>query len=132
MSRPSAFCAKTRTLVATALFGATVIAGAGIAYANTSHKGGFDGTWSVLIVTEAGSCDRAYRYPVRISNGSVGYAGQAGGFTVSGRVGGNGAVTVRVSRGSQYAQGNGRLSGSSGQGTWRGGDCSGYWTAEKR
>jgi hypothetical protein len=37
----------------------------------------FDGTWSVLIVTEEGTCDRAYRYPVRISNGSVGYAGEA-------------------------------------------------------
>lgn len=26
----------------------------------------FDGTWSVEIITETGSCDRAYRYPVRI------------------------------------------------------------------
>ena len=29
----------------------------------------FDGTWSVEIITEAGTCDRAYRYPVRIENG---------------------------------------------------------------
>ena len=42
--------------------------------------------WSVLIVTEKGTCDRAYRYPVRISNGSVGYAGEAS-FNVTGRVG---------------------------------------------
>ena len=53
-------------------------------------------------MTEQGTCDRAYRYPVRISNGSVGYAGEAS-FNVSGRVGANGAVTVTVSRGSQSA-----------------------------
>ena len=61
-------------------------------------KANFDGNWSVLIVTEKGTCDRAYRYPVRITSGSVGYAGQAS-FNVVGRVGGNGAVTVTVSRG---------------------------------
>ena len=47
-------------------------------------------------MTEKGTCDRAYRYPVRISNGSVGYAGEAS-FNVSGSVGANGAVTVTVS-----------------------------------
>ena len=40
-------------------------------------KPSFDGSWSVLIVTEKGTCDRAYRYPVKIENGSVGYAGSA-------------------------------------------------------
>src|SRR6188472_912519 len=69
-----------------------------------ASKQSFDGTWSVLIVTEKGTCDRAYRYPVRISNGSVGYAGEAS-FNVVGRVGGNGAVTVTVSRGSHSATG---------------------------
>ena len=37
-------------------------------------------------MTEKGTCDRAYRYPVKIENGSVGYAGSAS-FTVSGKVG---------------------------------------------
>ena len=46
----------------------------------------FDGGWSVLIVTEKGTCDRAYRYPVKIENGSVGYAGSAS-FNVTGKVG---------------------------------------------
>ena len=93
----------------------------------------FDGNWSVLIVTEQGTCDRAYRYPVRISGGSVGYAGQAS-FNVSGRVGGNGAVTVTVSRGSQSATGSGVLSSTDGSGRWRAasGECSGSWTAERR
>ena len=64
----------------------------------------FDGQWSVLIVTEKGRCDRAYRYPVKIENGAVGYAGSAS-FNISGSVGNNGAVTVTVSRGSQSATG---------------------------
>ena len=72
-------------------------------------KPSFDGTWSVLIVTEKGTCDRAYRYPVKIENGSVGYAGTAS-FKVSGKVGDNGSVTVTVSRGSQSAKGTGRMS----------------------
>jgi hypothetical protein len=96
-------------------------------------KPNFDGAWSVLIVTERGSCDRAYRYPVRISNGSVGYAGEAS-FSVTGRVGANGAVTVTVSRGNQSASGSGMLSSSDGSGRWRtaSGECSGTWTAERR
>ena len=67
-------------------------------------------------MTEKGTCDRAYRYPVRISGGSVGYAGEAS-FNVTGRVGANGAVTVTVSRGSQSATGSGMLSASDGSGT---------------
>src|ERR1041384_1216174 len=71
----------------------------------SATKQSFDGTWRVLIVTEKGACDRAYRYPVRISNGSVGYAGEAS-FNVSGSVGANGAVTVMVSKGNQRARGS--------------------------
>src|SRR3954452_7793708 len=98
-----------------------------------SGKQSLDGTWSVLIVTELGKCDRAYRYPVRISNGLVGYAGEAS-FNVSGSVGANGAVTVTVSRGSQSAKGTGQLSANGGSGHWTAGsgECSGSWSAERR
>ncbi|MBV8838096.1 MAG: hypothetical protein JO000_16305 [Alphaproteobacteria bacterium] len=93
----------------------------------------FDGGWSVLIVTEKGTCDRAYRYPVKIENGAVGYAGTAS-FNVTGKVGANGAVTVTVSRGDKSATGTGRMSGADGAGTWSAasGECSGTWTAERR
>ena len=99
----------------------------------SAGKASYDGTWSVLIVTQQGKCDRAYRYPVRISNGSVGYAGEAS-FNVSGNVGANGAVTVTVSRGGQSAKGTGQLSGNGGAGRWTAGsgECSGTWTAERR
>ena len=93
----------------------------------------FDGGWSVLIVTEKGTCDRAYRYPVKIENGSVGYAGTAS-FNVTGKVGQNGAVTVTVSRGDRSATGTGRMSATDGSGIWTAatGECSGTWTAERR
>ena len=99
----------------------------------SAGKGSFDGTWSVLIVTQQGKCDRAYRYPVRISNGSVGYAGEAS-FNVSGSVGQNGAVTVTVSKDNQSARGSGQLSATDGSGHWAtgSGECSGSWTAERR
>lgn len=91
----------------------------------------YDGKWSVLIITQKGECDRGYRYPVQISNGNVGYAGEAS-FTVSGRVNPSGAISVTVSRGSQSAHGTGRLSGNNGSGAWQAGTCAGTWTAERR
>ena len=113
---------------ALALLAATVAASA-----PASARSNYDGRWSVLIVTHKGSCDRAYRYPVKIDNGSVGYAGDSS-FTVSGKVGENGAVTVKVARGSQSANGQGRLSATDGSGMWTAGsgECSGTWTAERR
>jgi len=99
----------------------------------SASKASFDGGWSVLIVTEKGTCDRAYRYPIKIQNGMVDYAGSAS-FNVSGQVGANGAVTVKVSRGSQSATGTGSMSATDGAGTWiaGSGECSGIWTAERR
>ena len=117
-------------LAAAAILAATAVpafAAAAVAKSN------FDGQWSVLIVTQKGTCDRAYRYPVKIDNGSVGYAGEAS-FNVSGKVGANGAVTVTVSRGSSSAKGTGRMSTTDGAGIWTAGsgECSGTWTAERR
>jgi hypothetical protein len=91
----------------------------------------FDGLWSVLIVTERGDCERGYRYVVRVSDGRVRYAGD-GSFDVSGKVAANGAIAVTVARGDRRAVGTGRLNGSTGGGTWRGGACSGTWSADRR
>jgi len=91
----------------------------------------YDGLWSVSIVTEKGDCDRGYRYPVRISNGLLANAGDAV-FTITGRVGGAGAITVTVSGGGRSAIGSGRLAGNTGTGSWTGGSCSGSWSAERR
>src|ERR1043166_806320 len=59
----------------------------------------FDGNWSVLIVTDSGPCDRAYRYGLAIRDGSVIYQGSAS-VNVAGRVSRNGAVDVRAWAGS--------------------------------
>ena len=91
----------------------------------------YDGLWSVVIVTKNGQCDAAYRYPVRITNGSLGNAGTAP-INISGKVGKNGAVVVNVSAGDKSAVGKGRLAGASGAGSWSGGACSGIWEAERR
>jgi hypothetical protein len=94
----------------------------------------FDGTWSVEVVTEAGSCDRAYRYSVVLENGNARYGGPEA-FNVQGRVQGNGAVRASIARGSNRAEVTGRLAGSRGTGTWTasgGRSCSGTWNAEKR
>jgi hypothetical protein len=94
----------------------------------------FDGRWSVLLETQRGECDKAYRYPVAIENGVVRYAGDAG-FNVTGKVASNGTVQGSVTSGQTRASVNGRLAGSSGSGTWMisgSRNCSGNFTAEKR
>src|SRR5437879_13784762 len=112
-----------------------ILAAAGLALGCASALGtarpatsapSFDGVWSVVIVTEKGTCDRAYRYPVRISNGAVQSDGPSL-INVSGKVGGNGAVTVLVSAGDKSASGTGRLSGKAGGGRWSGAACAGSW-----
>jgi hypothetical protein len=116
-------------LAAAAIITASVVPASAPAFAKSSY----DGHWSVLIVTQKGTCDRAYRYPVKIDNGAVGYAGTAS-FNVTGKVGANGAVTVTVSRGDKSATGHGRMSATDGSGIWSAasGECSGTWTAERR
>ena len=119
----------------TLLFGLAIAAGfngfASMAIAQTNR---FDGTWSVEVVTESGSCDRAYRYAVTIENGRARYAGTEA-FNVSGQVRPNGAVSGSISRGQDRANVTGRLSGTTGGGTWTASGartCSGRWSAEKR
>ena len=116
------FAAGTLALSFAAMLGAA---------APASSAPSYDGVWSVVIMTDKGSCDRAYRYPIRIQNGSVLNEGSSP-ATITGKVAGNGAVTVNVSAGSKHASGSGRLSNTAGIGSWQGGDCSGTWEAERR
>jgi hypothetical protein len=116
-----------------ALIGLALCAGALASAEPVKAAPAYDGNWSVLIVTNKGECDRGYRYPVRISNGTVGYAGEAA-FNISGKVTDTGAITVIVSRGDKSAHGTGKLSGNGGAGSWKtgAGECTGTWTAERR
>ncbi|MGC1778964.1 MAG: hypothetical protein WBB34_13530 [Xanthobacteraceae bacterium] len=94
----------------------------------------FDGRWSVLIVTDAGTCDRAYRYALDIANGLVSYDDPS--FDVSGHVDARGHVSVSISAGGERATGTGQLSDDYGRGNWIGHSstsaCSGHWEAQRR
>jgi hypothetical protein len=107
------------------------LAGALGAAAPAAATPNYDGLWSVTIMTQKGNCDASYRYPVRISNGAVQNDGPSL-ISVSGKVGGNGAVTVLVSAGDKSANGTGKLSAKVGGGVWSGGSCAGRWEAERR
>jgi len=93
---------------------------------------GYDGSWNVVIITQAGSCDQAYSFPVQIVGNRVLSNGAA---NVTGSVGRGGGVAVRVSSGGSFAAGSGRLGTSSGAGSWSGrgsaGACSGHWQATR-
>jgi hypothetical protein len=116
-----------RTVTLVAAFAACTLP-----FASTAHAGPFDGSWSVLVITRSGPCDRSYRYGVTIYNGVVFGGGAA---SVSGRVSQIGHVSVSVSSGQGNAYGSGRLSRNSGGGSWRGrgpsGTCSGSWSAQR-
>src|SRR5262245_42744536 len=102
-----------------------------LASAPATSKPNFDGLWSVVIITEKGSCDRAYRYPIRITGGNL-LAAESVPARLSGRVTDAGVVNVTVAAGSKSAIGTGRLAGAAGIGSWKGGDCAGTWQAERR
>ena len=113
------------------LFAASAILTPGVA--DAKPPAGYDGSWNVLIITEVGSCDRAYSFPVRIAGNRVMSTG--GTANVTGSVGRGGSVAVRVSSGGSFANGAGRLGAGSGAGRWSGkgsvGLCSGRWQATR-
>ena len=118
------------------LFGAALVAGLGLLAPQVqAQTNKFDGRWSVEVITESGSCDRAYRYSVLIENGQARYGGQEA-FTVTGQVMANGNVSGAISHGQDRAEVVGRLDGAMGTGTWKAAGtsrtCAGRWNAEKR
>ena len=94
----------------------------------------FDGLWTVAIVTQQGPCDRSYRYPARIVGSRVSQANADPSYRLYGAVSRSGAIRVIVVRGSQWADGRGRLTDGHGAGNWTtsGGQCAGQWTADRR
>lgn len=117
------------------LYAAALIVAALAPSALLAQQNKFDGTWSILVVTEKGECDKVYRWPVIVENGRARYGGPEG-FNVSGQISANGAVSGTISRGQDRATVRGRLSGQGGSGTWTAAgssrNCSGSWTGEKR
>ncbi|MBV9555773.1 MAG: hypothetical protein JO254_01715 [Pseudolabrys sp.] len=103
--------------------------------AATAQAAQFDGHWSVSVITEKGPCDAGYRYDVNVSGGRIAYSGDAA-IGLDGTVNPSGQVIVAVGRNGEHANGKGRLTATSGAGTWQGGNaqssCAGRWEAERR
>ena len=91
----------------------------------------FDGSWSVSIVTQSGSCDRTLSLPVSIVDGRLDGANGA----MLGTVNAKGGVNVMMGGGDRRGTASGRLVGNSGSGRWTGNatgaSCSGSWTARR-
>jgi hypothetical protein len=100
-----------------------------------STQSSFDGRWSVVIITDAGTCDRSYRYGLVVSRGRISHEGDSS-VMISGGVDSRGRVSVSLRYGQAAAQGSGRLSRSDGEGRWHGASsgsrCSGRRLAERR
>jgi len=95
-------------------------------------RSAYDGSWELLFVTQKGACDAAYNFTVNIADGIVTHPNLV---KFRGVVARSGAVRASVTVQDKYASGSGRLSGTSGRGTWTGHSgnarCSGYWTAQR-
>jgi uncharacterized membrane protein YgcG len=128
---PSITAVSARWLVAAAVVLASAFNLASAKATRTVAR--HDGSWTVMIITEAGSCDQAYSFPVQIVGNRV--MSSSGTATITGQVGPSGSVAVRVSSGGSFANGTGRLGAGSGAGRWSGkgsaGACSGRWQATR-
>ena len=89
----------------------------------------FDGAWNVRISSSSETCGNGATVAIGINNGQI--ASTSAAVTASGRVADAGSINVTLSTGIKRAVGFGRLSGTSGSGTWRGAMCTGTWTAER-
>jgi hypothetical protein len=100
-----------------------------VGFATPSAAATFDGAWNVQITSSNSACNSGASVSIGISNGQV--ASNSATVTASGRVAEAGNISVILSTGLKRAVGTGRLSGTSGSGTWRAALCSGTWTAQR-
>jgi hypothetical protein len=110
------------------------VASAVAAVPSANAEGKFDGTWTFELVTKTGPCDRSYLGDVQVIDGAL-HLVAASSDTFSGRVTPSGAVTLTSTMGGSNGVGSGRVSGSSGSGSWhaemQNGVCSGVWSARR-
>ena len=92
----------------------------------------YDGSWELAFVTQTGTCDPTYNFTVNISEGIVTHPNLV---RFKGYVAKSGSVRASVTVQDKFASGTGRLFQASGRGRWSGhaggGQCSGYWTAQR-
>jgi hypothetical protein len=116
-------------VMALMLVSAAALATTGNAASAGQH---FTGSWNVEVLSESGTCNSTYRFPVVVQGGLVRYGG-ADGFGVA-TVTAKGTVRGSLQRGPVQANLVGRLTGRSGSGTWASSGnltCSGRWRAQR-
>src|ERR1700712_4323146 len=111
------------------LFATRILFLAAMAVATPAAAATFDGAWNVQIASSNGACSSGTSVSIGINNGQV--ASTNAMVAASGRVADAGTINVTLSSGMKRAVGYGRLTATSGSGTWRGGLCSGTWTAQR-
>jgi hypothetical protein len=104
-----------------------------IGLAPAAHaRSAYDGSWDLVFVTQRGACDSSYSFTVDVTNGFVTHPNLV---RFRGYVAKSGAVRASVTVQDKYASGAGKLSATTGRGTWSGRSgsarCSGYWTAQR-
>ncbi len=105
--------------------------------AATAAPADYNGTWSVQLLTENGSCDRSYTYTIAVQDGQVRYHQQSEDepkVRVTGSIGNDGRVNLGIRRSLASAAASGKLQGNGGSGAWKVEflGCSGRWTAQRR
>jgi hypothetical protein len=92
----------------------------------------YDGAWSLVFVTQRGACDPSYNFNVNVTEGIITHPNLV---RFRGRVSQSGVVHASVAVQDKYAAGAGKLTRTTGRGTWSGysgtARCSGYWTAQR-
>jgi len=114
---------SSKSLIAASLFATA------LGFAAPSAAATFDGDWNVQITSSNAACPSGASVSIEINNGQV--ASNSAAVTASGRVADAGNINVTLANGMKRAVGTGRLSGTSGSGTWRAALCSGTWTAQR-
>lgn len=110
------------------------IAASSLTLASTASATGsnFDGQWDLQFVTQAGSCDPSYNFRVNISRGVITHPNLV---RFKGNVSRGGSTRASVQVGDKFASGAGKLTRTSGGGSWNGRSggfrCSGHWTAQR-
>ena len=117
-----------KTFLLSAVTAACLVAAAPVAQARSAY----DGSWDLVFVTQRGACDPSYNFSVNITDGIVTHPNLV---RFRGYVARSGAVRASVTVQDKFASGAGRLTSTSGRGTWSGysgsARCSGYWTAQR-
>ena len=114
---------SSKSLIAGSLFAAA------LGFATPSAASTFDGDWKVQITSSNAACPSGASVSLGINKGQI--ASNSAAVTASGRVADAGNISVTLASGVKRAVGTGRLSGTSGSGTWRAALCSGTWTAQR-